>query len=206
VLAPLRQDALGWVEGDLARAQALLAHFDGFRLLCPVNEGPDLVGVEPLNHHLHQLALEAAAGSLDWQPRFLAGEPVLVRSNDPRRGLFNGDQGIILPVARGEGTPHLEALFPRGDSLVGFPLPTLQDSLSHAYAMTVHKAQGSEFKTLALVMPPAEHPALTREVLYTALTRAKEEVLLLGTPEAVTAACSRSVTRQSGLSDRLLRS
>jgi exodeoxyribonuclease V alpha subunit len=160
--------------------------------------------VDPLNHHLHLLALEAAADSLDWQPHFLAGEPVMVLSNDSRRGLFNGDQGIILPVIRGDGMPHLEALFPRGETLVGFPLPSIQDSLSHAYAMTVHKAQGSEFKALALVMPPAEHPSLSREVLYTALTRAKEEVLLLGTPEAVVAACSRSVIRRSGLSEKLV--
>lgn len=205
VLSPLLHDVNGWAEADLARAKSLLAHFDGFRLLCPVNEGPDLSGVDPLNHHLHQLALEAAADSLDWQPRFLAGEPVMVRSNDSRRGLFNGDQGIILPVKRGDGTPHLEALFPRDETLVGFPLPSIQDSLSHAYAMTVHKAQGSEFKTLALVMPPAEHPSLSREVLYTALTRAKEEVLLLGTPEGLMAACSRSVVRRSGLSEKLLR-
>ena len=124
-------------------------------------------------------------------------------ANDPARGLFNGDQGIVLPVRQGDGQPHLEAIFPRGGQLVGFPLPSIQDGLEHAYALTVHKAQGSEFQVLALVMPPPEHPALTREVLYTALTRAKEEVLLLGTPEAVSAACERSVTRRSGLGERL---
>jgi exodeoxyribonuclease V alpha subunit len=202
VLPPLHHGAHGWEEGDLERARNLLAHFDGFRLLCPVNEGPDLCGVEPLNRHLHALAIEAA-DTLEWQPRFIAGEPVMVLANDPRRGLFNGDQGVVLPVQRGEGRPHLEAIFPRGESLVGYALPSLQDSLGQAYAMTVHKAQGSEFKVLALVMPPAEHPSLTREVLYTALTRAKEEVLLLGAPEAVAAACARSVARRSGLGEQL---
>jgi exodeoxyribonuclease V alpha subunit len=203
VLPPLRHDASGWVEVDVARARALLSHFDGFRLLCPVNEGPDLGGVEQLNHHLHTLALEAASDSLEWQPRFLAGEPVMVLSNDSRRGLFNGDQGLVLPVKRGEGSPHLEAIFPRGEGLVGFPLHSIQDGLSHAYAMTVHKSQGSEFTSLALVLPPAEHPSLTREVLYTALTRAKEEVLLLGTTEAIDRACARTVARRSGLGERL---
>jgi exodeoxyribonuclease V alpha subunit len=203
ILAPLQHSAKGWDEADLARALALLAHFDGFRLLCPVNEGADLGGVAPINQYLHSLALEEAGDTLDWQPRFVAGEPVLVRSNDPRRGLFNGDQGLVLPVQRGDTPTHLEALFPRGDSLAGFPLPSLQDNLDHAYAMTVHKAQGSEFRAVALVLPPAEHPALTREVLYTALTRAREEVLLLGTPEAVDAACARSVARRSGLAQRL---
>lgn len=204
VLPPLHHTANGWVAADLERAQALLAHFDGFRLLCPVNEGPELSGVEPLNHHLHTLALEAAADSLEWQPPFLAGEPVIVRPNDSRRGLFNGDQGVILPVRRGDGSPHLEAIFQRGDSLVGFPLPSIQDALSHAYAMTVHKAQGSEFKVIALVLPPTDHPSLTREVLYTALTRAKKEVLLLGSPEAVNLACEKSVARRSGLSHQLI--
>jgi len=203
VLLPLHHDANGWVAEDLERAQALLAHFDGFRLVSPVNEGPELGGVDQLNHHLHTLTLNAAADSLERQPRFLAGEPIMVLSNDSRRGLFNGDQGLILLVQRGGGNPHLEAIFSRGESLVGFPLPSIQDGLSHAYAMTVHKAQGSEFKSLALVMPPADHPSLTREVLYTALTRAKEEVLLLGTQEAVDRACARSVTRRSGLGNRL---
>jgi len=199
VLQPLHHLANGWAEPDLERAQAMLAHFDSFRLLCPVNEGPDLGGVDQLNHYLHTLALEAAADSLEWQPRFIAGEPVMVLLNDSRRGLFNGDQGVVLPVKRGERITHLEAIFPRGEGLVGFPLPSIQDSLAHAYAMTVHKAQGSEFKALALVMPPTEHPSLTKEVLYTALTRAKVEVLLLGTIDSVKVACARSVSRRSGL-------
>ncbi|WLT30989.1 ATP-dependent RecD-like DNA helicase [Geothrix sp. PMB-07] len=203
VLPPLHHDQQTWAQIDLDRARDLLAHFDGFRLLCPVNEGNDLGGVDPMNRHLHALALEASADRLEWQPRFVAGEPVLVLRNDAQRGLFNGDQGVVLPVKRGRGEPHLEALFPRGSGLVGFPLPSIQDSLDHAYAMTVHKSQGSEFRHLALVLPPAEHPALTREVLYTALTRAKESVLLLGTQEAVQAACARSVARRSGLSGQL---
>jgi exodeoxyribonuclease V alpha subunit len=203
VVRPLHHAANGWVAEDLKRAQALLAHFDGFRLLCPVNEGPELGGVDHLNHHLHTLALETAADSLEWQPRFLAGEPVMVLANDSRRGLFNGDQGVILPVKRDEGNPHLEAIFPRGEDIVSFPLASIQDSLALAYALSVHKAQGSEFKVMALVLPPTDHPSLTREVLYTALTRAKEEVLLLGTPEAVNAACERSVVRRSGLGHQL---
>lgn len=200
VLHPIQHQANNWVQADLERALALLAHFDSFRLLCPVNEGPDLGGVDQLNHHLHSLALEAAADSLEWQPRFIAGEPVMVLSNDSRRGLFNGDQGVVMPVKRGEGGIHLEAIFPRGEGLVGFPLPSIQESLAHAYAMTVHKAQGSEFKALALVMPPPAHPSLTREVLYTALTRAKAEVLLLGTTGVIEGSCARDVSRRSGLS------
>jgi exodeoxyribonuclease V alpha subunit len=203
VLQPLQHQACGWVNADQERAQALLAHLDSFRLLCPVNEGPDLGGVDQLNHHLHTLALEASADSLDRQPRFLAGEPVIVLSNDSKRGLFNGDQGVVLPVKRGEGNTHLEAIFPRGQSFVGFPLPSIQDGLAHAYAMTVHKAQGSEFKAIALVMPPAAHPSLTREVLYTALTRAKEEVLLLGSPETIEGSSARCVSRRSGLRESI---
>jgi exodeoxyribonuclease V alpha subunit len=199
VLQPLQHQANAWVMADQERAMALLAHFDSFRLLCPVNEGPDLSGVDQLNYYLHSMALKAAADSLEWQPHFIAGDPVMVLSNDSRRGLFNGDQGLILPVKRGEGSTHLEAIFPRGESLVGFPLPSIQDSLAHAYAMTVHKAQGSEFKALALVMPPEEHPSLTKEVLYTALTRAKTEILLLGTLEAVEGSCLQSIPRRSGL-------
>jgi len=199
VLQPLQHQASGWVEADLERTQSLLAHFGSYRLLCPVNEGPDLGGVDQLNHHLHTLALEASADSLEWRPRFIAGEPVIVLSNDSKRGLYNGDQGVVLPVVRGEGVTHLEAIFQRGEGLVGFPLPTLQDSLAHAYAMTVHKAQGSEFKALAMVMPLTVHPSLTKEVLYTALTRAKAEVLLLGSPKVVEDSCTQRVSRRSRL-------
>ncbi len=191
-----------WAPGDEAQALDLMRHYDRFRLLCPINEGPELSGVDPLNRHLHTRVLEAAAGRLEGSPRFLAGEPVMVQANDPSRGLFNGDQGVVLPVCREGRHPHLEVFFPRAASLVSFPLAAIQDGLDLCYAMTIHKSQGSEFETLALVLPSCDHPALSREILYTALTRAKKQVFIIGTPEALEAGCQRFLPRVTGLCTR----
>ena len=203
VLPPLPASPAGLPPGDEARVLDLLTHFDRFRILCPLNEAPEFGGVDPINRHFHDRALEAAGDALEGQPRFLAGEPVIVLANDAGRGLFNGDQGVVLPVRRPDGQVHLEVFFPRASQVVAFPLAAIQDDLDHCYAMTIHKSQGSEFERLAVVLPPGEHPALTRELLYTALTRARKQVLLVGTREALEAGWKRSVPRLSGLLDRL---
>lgn len=203
VLPPFIHGPEGLSPTEERRAAELLAHFDRFRILCPLNDAPELGGVDSINRYFHARALAAARSALEGQPRFLAGEPVMVLANNASRGLFNGDQGVILPVRRGDGAVHLEVFFPRAAHAVSFPLAAIQDDLSHCYAMTIHKSQGSEFESLAVVLPPREHPALTREILYTALTRAKKQVLLIGTREALEAGYTRSVPRLSGLLERL---
>jgi len=132
----------------------------------------------------------------------VAGEPVLVGRNDYQRGIFNGDQGVVLLVERPAGV-HREVFFPRGGGFLHFPLAAIQEDLDLCYAMTVHKAQGSEFRRIALVLPDRAGPLLTREILYTALTRARQEVTLLAAPEVLEAAIGRPAARWSGLEARL---
>jgi exodeoxyribonuclease V alpha subunit len=135
---------------------------------------------------------------------FCAGEPVLMTTNDYRRHIFNGDQGLILKVLfDGQPLLHQAAVFPRSGGFVPFPLDPLKHQLEHAFAMTVHKSQGSEYKRIAIVLPKANHRALTRELLYTGLTRASKSVVLLTEPERITFAAGNPSLRDSGLAERL---
>jgi exodeoxyribonuclease V alpha subunit len=136
------------------------------------------------------------------QTPFCAGEPILMTANDYRRGIFNGDQGLILKV-RFEDQIRQTAVFPSRTGFVGFPLDPLKHQLEHAYAMTIHKGQGSEYTRIAIVLPKTNHRALTRELLYTGLTRAKESVIFLAEKERISFASGNPTERNSGLAERL---
>src|SRR6185436_11783337 len=99
------------------------------------------------------------------------------------RGLWNGDQGVIARVADEDGVQHHRAVFRRAGELVPFPIEALRGGLELAWAMTVHKSQGSELDRVALVLPDDDTPLATRELVYTALTRARHGVAIIG-PEA----------------------
>jgi exodeoxyribonuclease V alpha subunit len=101
------------------------------------------------------------------------------------------------------GPPALAAAFPRGGSFVAWPLPTLAGDLALAHALTVHRAQGSEVDTVALVLPDDDLPLLTRELVYTALTRARRSVIVIGSPALLRQAVTREVDRATGLGARL---
>jgi len=118
------------------------------------------------------------------------GEPVVVLRNDYERGLFNGERGVVT----GSGI-HFETGVT--DAAV------FQDELATAYAITVHKSQGAELDHVVLVLPPADHPLLTRELLYTATTRARKSVTILGSQEALIAGARRVVDRRTGILTRL---
>ena len=123
--------------------------------------------------------------------------------NDYERRLFNGDQGLVIRVdAGGAHGDELVAAFPRGDGFVTFPLDALPE-LTPAFAMTVHKAQGSEFDHVALVLPETDMPLLTRELLYTAMTRARRSVVLVGETDLLARAVSRTLERHCGVGERL---
>ncbi len=122
------------------------------------------------------------------------GVPVMIRRNDYRRELFNGEQGLMLDAG---------ATFAQRGGFVAFDLRALGADLETSYAITVHKSQGSEYDHVALVLPEASHPLLNRELLYTALTRARTSVTILGSRGAILAAVARSVERSSGLAERL---
>ncbi|MDW7740675.1 MAG: ATP-dependent RecD-like DNA helicase, partial [Bacillota bacterium] len=95
------------------------------------------------------------------------------------------------------------ALFPRSGSFVAYPLETLRGRLEPAWATTVHKAQGSEYENVAIVLPEVHVRPLTRELLYTAVTRAKKSVVIVGSAEVLNSGVDQSIKRASGLADML---
>ena len=124
-----------------------------------------------------------------------AGALVIVTRNDYARDLFNGDVGVILKTA--DDTYH--AFFQRRGAYIGLPTDLLPP-WEPAFAMTVHKSQGSEFDDVLLVLPDdPTHRLLTREIVYTGITRAKKRVLVYGSRAVLTRALQRKIERQSGL-------
>ena len=185
-----------WSQPAIARIHAITDHLNRSRILCPVNAGPGLMGVDNLNDHLHDMALDHAKDQLTTRPRIIVGEPVMVQRNDYRRDLYNGDQGLVLMVQRGD-TNQPEVFFPRGEGYASFPLAVMREELTLCYAMTVHRSQGSEFEQIALVLPEVEGEFLTRGILYTALTRAKRVVTILGEVKTLEAATGIKENRRS---------
>ncbi|MDP2875934.1 MAG: exodeoxyribonuclease V subunit alpha [Holophaga sp.] len=191
-----------WGEGDGELLKALFDHFDQFRVLCALREADDLRGVQPINELLHKWMLRLTGDGLRGQTPFCAGEPILMTTNDYRRGIYNGDQGLVLKV-RFEDQVRQAAVFPRALGFVPFPLEQLKHQLEHAFAMTVHKSQGSEYTRVAIVLPKNNHRALTKELLYTGLTRAKKSVILAAERERIPFAANNPTRRDSGLAERL---
>ena len=182
-------------------ARGLLEAQQGFQLLTPLRQGP--WGVEGLNpsiiEHLRGAGLLAAAGG---QRQWFAGRPVLVTRNDYGLNLMNGDIGLTLSVPAGTagGGQVLRVAFPTVDGGVRWVLPSRLQAVETVFAMTVHKSQGSEFWHTALLLPDKANPVLTRELLYTAITRAKAHfTLLYSRDEVLGEALRRRVERVSGL-------
>lgn len=177
--------------------EALFTRLEAAKLLSLTRAGS--LGVERVNQHFHLLHAR------DTRARFGVGEPVMVHHNDYVRGLFNGDAGVVL-TGRFDferGVRRL-VLFRRDDGFVGFPLAAIEEGIELAYAITVHKAQGSEYDAVGVLLPDVPTPLLTREILYTAITRARRSVTLVGPRWAIEAAVARRVTRSSGLASRVL--
>ncbi|KON81701.1 exodeoxyribonuclease V subunit alpha [Azoarcus sp. PA01] len=202
VLARLEQgyagyfDALRAYDGDPAR---VFAAFDRFRVLCAVHCGPR--GTDATNERLTRHARAAVAqgsgvAASPWYP----GRPVIVLKNDYLLRLYNGDIGICLPDAHGE----LRVVFP--DPAGGWRelAPLRLPAHATAFAMTVHKAQGSEFAKVVVLLPATAVKVMTRELLYTGVTRAAREVVLAGPEAVLLAACGTPTVRESGLIDRMV--
>ncbi|MFD2645250.1 exodeoxyribonuclease V subunit alpha [Pseudomonas japonica] len=180
-------------------AMNVLKAFERFQLLCAVRKGP--WGVEGLNQRVGRVL--TSAGLIDGEQPWYEGRPVLVTRNDYGLNLMNGDIGIALRVPDGQSeAAPLRVAFPRNDGRGGvrFVLPSRLSEVETVYAMTVHKSQGSEFAHTALVLPDALNPVLTKELIYTGITRAKDWFSLieprLGVLEE---AVERKVKRISGL-------
>lgn len=198
-LAELRADVVGGAaETELAAldgdAPLALARLDEHRLLCAHRRGP--YGVSRWAADVERWLVESGPVA-DRDEEWYAGRPLLVTANDHDRGIYNGDTGVVIETPRGP-----RAVFARGGSPVEIA-PSLLDGVATVYAMTVHRAQGSQFARVSVVLPPAESPLLTRELLYTAVTRARVRVRLIGSEDAVRAAIGRPIGRASGLRRRL---
>lgn len=176
-------------------ARDALDALGAFRLLCAHRRGP--YGVSDWASRV-QAWLGAEIPDLDIEQRDYVGRPLLITDNDYELGLYNGDTGVIVQDHDG----NARATFERGRELLQFS-PLRLGAVDTVYAMTIHKSQGSQFDTAAVLLPAAGSRLLTRELLYTAVTRARRELILVGTEEAVRHAVARPVARASGLSDRL---
>lgn len=188
-----------WSAEDIADLAALFSLYEHSRLLT-VTRRQD-TGSEAINRRLHRRVI--AAASVEYSPDFYPGEPVMMRRNDYERGLFNGDQGMVVRVSENGSPQRFRLVFPRGEDFAVFSLDALRMHVELAFAMTVHKSQGSEFDEVALLLPTEEIPLATREMLYTGVTRARRAVVLVGAPALVAAATARPGERFSGLADKL---
>lgn len=177
--------------------RAALAAQQQFRILCALRHGP--FGVDNLNA-VSEEAL-AHAGLLKPGSGWYAGRPLLITRNDHNLQLFNGDSGIILPDPESKG--ELRAFFLSPDGQLRRFLPSRLPQHETAFALTVHKSQGSEFDRLLLVLPDKDSPLLTRELLYTAITRARSRVELWGDEDVIRTAIGRRTVRYSGLREAL---
>lgn len=192
-------------QGQVAAEDAPL-----LRALLELHERSQLLGLTrvhatgslALNRQLQALTRKACGGGESYVP----GDKVIVTVNDYERGLFNGDLGAVVRVrgARGD-RPRIMALFEQRGELRAYPLALLQHQLELAYALTVHKSQGSDYERCAIVLPRQEVALLTRAILYTGVTRARTGVALAGAKPMLSAGVARSGDRCSGLTERLAR-
>ena len=185
-----RAVAIAAREGDAVGALRALG---SFRLLCAHRHGPH--GVSDWTSRVQGWLTPHIE---DIEQRDYVGRPLLVTENDYELGLWNGDTGVVVHGLAGSPV----AVFERGRELLPFS-PLRLGAVETVYAMTVHKSQGSQFDTAAVLLPSASSRILTRQLLYTAVTRAREELVLVGTEDAVRRAVERPVARASGLGDRL---
>jgi exodeoxyribonuclease V alpha subunit len=173
-----------------ASATALLQSFTRMGVLCAVREGR--WGVQGFNRQLQH-----ALGFADQV--WFVGRPVMARRNDYALGLMNGDLGLCLPKMV-EGTIRLRVAFADANGGVRWQVPGRLDDVDTVFAMTVHQSQGSEFEHVLLVLPDQPDPLLTRELIYTGMTRAKKRLCVWApAPEWLMQAVEKQVQRSGGL-------
>jgi exodeoxyribonuclease V alpha subunit len=178
------------LDGDAAGA---LTALESHRLLCAHRQGP--FGVERWDRMAAEWVAAGGAGPDSYQAPWYPGQPLLVTANDHEARIYNGDTGVIVRMPDGS----LRAVLQRGSEpyLVH---PTQFPAVVTVFAMTIHRSQGSQYDTVSVVLPEPESTLLTRELLYTAVTRARRHVRIIGTDDSIRAGIARRVLRASGLS------
>ncbi|NBX54518.1 MAG: exodeoxyribonuclease V subunit alpha [Betaproteobacteria bacterium] len=187
---PITQDlANGAAQIDMMARQCL-SDFARLGVLCALREGP--WGVHAFNLGLARCLGLPLSG-------WYAGRPVVITRNDPVLGLMNGDVGLCLPCYR-DGAETLAVAFPDGPDGVRWVALGRMEHVDTALAMTVHQSQGSEFERVLLVLPDRDAPVLTRELIYTGITRARQHLgIWVAQPEVWWSACQRITQRNGGL-------
>ena len=176
--------------------KALMA-LNTFRILCAVRKGP--FGVERLNRLIAEIL--ASKGLIQTNRRWYHGRPIMITKNDHGIGLYNGDVGLILRYREDQNV--LKAFFIGPDNQLKKFLPARLPEHETVFAMTVNKSQGSEFEHVLMVLPDKLSKVLTRELVYTGITRARKSIEIWGTQTTFTVAVSNKTYRQSGLADAL---
>lgn len=177
----------------------VLSAFSRFQLLCALREGP--FGVAGLNERIEQVLRSDGLirRNVALYGKWYAGRPVMIARNDRALGLFNGDIGIAMLDAE----QQLKVFFPLPDGTIKAVQPSRLPPHDTAYAMTVHKSQGSEFEHTLMVLPNQVMPVLTRELVYTAITRAKQQLTVYADKTVFNSAVKMRTQRRSGLVERL---
>ena len=179
-------------------SEGALAALGEHRLLCAHRAGPH--GVRTWNQ-LVEVWLGEETGMTFYEPMYL-GRPLLVTANDYATGVLNGDTGVVVASRRSDGTPVRMAVI-EGPSGAQRFAPSRLGEVETMHAMTIHKAQGSQAREITVLLPESDSALLTRELFYTAVTRAQERVRVVGSEAVVRAAVERRVVRASGLRGRL---
>jgi exodeoxyribonuclease V alpha subunit len=174
-----------------------LHRLNQFRILCAHRKGPS--GVDAVNDTVAEI-LKQKTG-METGGEWFDGRPIMVTQNDYQLGLFNGDIGVIGPSP--EDPASFSAFFPATGQGVRYFSPHRLSSHETVFAMTVHKGQGAEFDHILLVLPPRRSPIITRELLYTAVTRARKSVTIFGSAPVIREAVRTPVQRASGIGDQL---
>lgn len=187
----------GDVDNPEERIGGIFGAFEKFRVLCALREGH--FGVSAMNSAIEDILYRARL--LPRLGEWYHGRPVMITRNDYGLRLFNGDIGIYLPdVVTGSES---RVFFPGEAGKLRFFHPLRLPAHETVFAMTVHKSQGSEFDKVLFLLPDTNSPVLTRELLYTAVTRARNRVTVVGSEEIVRSGIARSTDRLSGLSEIL---
>lgn len=188
---------------EKAPEKAVLAAFSQARLLCALREGN--WGVSGLNTQINRALIRANLLTTVNDETWYEGRPVMITKNDANLGLFNGDVGIALRrQLEGDPKPRLRVFFELPDGNLKAVLPSRLPEHETAFAMTIHKSQGSEFTNTVLVLPTSYSPLLTRELVYTGVTRAKQHLHLFSLDTLFERAVRTRTARQSGLKAQLL--
>ncbi|MCI5166140.1 MAG: exodeoxyribonuclease V subunit alpha [Candidatus Electrothrix sp. GM3_4] len=195
-----------WLEGQIRRGfqpiltastpEQAFAAMEEFRFLCALRRGPD--GVEGINTLVTQVLRRAGLISpqkTDWYQ----GRPIIILRNQYEMQLFNGDTGILWQDKEG----RLRAWFRKPDNTLSSISPARLPEHETAYAITIHKAQGSEFDQVLLLLPEEESRVLSQELLYTGITRARNRLILCASSERIEATVRRKTQRFSGLAEKL---